>query len=86
MPEAEVPGFDVGPWFGLLAAAGTPGAVSGALATTLQRALARPALRELLARGGLEPMPQTPLAFRGFMAAKTAKWVTLIRDAAIRAE
>jgi len=84
--EAGVPGFDVGSWFGLLAPAGTPAPVTEALSAALRQALARPALRELLARSGLEPMPQTPGEFRGFMAAETRKWATLIQEAGIRAE
>jgi tripartite-type tricarboxylate transporter receptor subunit TctC len=52
----------------------------------LNAVLNDPQVRETLIKNGLEPMPDTPQAFKAFLDAEYDKWGKTIRGAAIRAE
>jgi tripartite-type tricarboxylate transporter receptor subunit TctC len=87
MSEAGMPGFDhVGAWFGIVAPAGTAPAVVTRLNTAIDRALAKPELRERLVGLGMVPVGGTPLAFKQFLEQDSARWSALIKAADIKAE
>jgi tripartite-type tricarboxylate transporter receptor subunit TctC len=84
--EAGVPGYEVNPWFGLLAPAGTPPAIIDKLCTEVARVLELPDVKERLAGIGAEPIGSTPEEFASHIASETAKWSALVKEAGIQME
>jgi tripartite-type tricarboxylate transporter receptor subunit TctC len=84
--EAGVPGYEVNPWFGLLAPAGTPPAIVDKLRTEIVRVLELPDVKESLASIGAEPIGSTPEEFASHIASETAKWAALVKEAGIQME
>jgi len=86
MVEAGVAGYEMGNWYGLLAPAATPPAIVGAVHARATEVLARADTRGQLAKVEVEPAGNTPQEFARFIAAETAKFAALIRDAGIKVE
>jgi tripartite-type tricarboxylate transporter receptor subunit TctC len=84
--EAGVPGYELSPWYGLLAPAGTPRAVVARLSAEVTKIVREPAMREQLAAQGAEPTGGTPEEFLQVLRAETATWTRVVREAGIRAE
>ncbi len=84
--EAGVPGYDVTGWYVFLAPAATPRVIVERLNAEMTRILQLPAVREQLLAVGAEPWPTTPAQAQEFVAAETARWGGVIRQARIRAE
>ncbi|MDP2240101.1 MAG: tripartite tricarboxylate transporter substrate binding protein [Burkholderiales bacterium] len=82
--EAGLDNFEVGLWFGMFAAAGTPRDIINRLNLGLHKALAAPDLKERLATIGVEPMTSTPEEFADFLRSETARYARLIKDAGIK--
>ncbi|WP_427307393.1 tripartite tricarboxylate transporter substrate binding protein [Cupriavidus sp. H39] len=83
---AQLPGYEVGAWFGLVAPQGTPDAVVRKLADAAARATADPATARRLAELGMELAPQPPAAFERFLDAETKKWTGVLKTAGITAQ
>lgn len=81
--ESGLPGYDATPSTLMVAPKGTPAAIVLRLNQALNQALGEPALRERYAALGLTAMPQSPDAAAALLAADTAKWAKVIRDANI---
>jgi tripartite-type tricarboxylate transporter receptor subunit TctC len=77
--SAGVPGFEMSPWIGLFAPAGTPRPVIDRLNAELQRVLAQPDVAQSLADQGLDPWMATPDAFTQRVAADFEKYGRLVR-------
>ena len=86
LAESGVPGYEMNPWFGLFAPAGTPAAVVGKLNAEVTRILALPDVRERLFAIGAEPMGATPEQFAAMVRADVDKWGKLVRAAGISAD
>ncbi len=84
--EAGVAGYELSPWYGLLAPAGTPGAVVARLAAEVTKIVRDPAMREQLSAQGAEPDGRAPEEFARTLRAETATWTKVVRDAGIRAD
>jgi tripartite-type tricarboxylate transporter receptor subunit TctC len=84
--ESGVPEFESITWWGLVAPAGTPKAIIDRLNAEANKALALPAVKEALAKLGVEVDPATPEQFAEFFAAEAAKYAVLVRNAGIKAE
>ena len=82
--EADMPGFDVGVWLGVVATAGTPPAVVDRLNQEIARALTMPDVREKLAGSGLEPMQSTPAEFAAFLKKDTDHWTKVLGESGAR--
>ena len=74
-----LPGFEVNPWWGLLAPINTPAPVIDRIQSELARILKDPAITDRLQQNGLEPAPTTPKEFSSRIAADIAKWREVIR-------
>jgi tripartite-type tricarboxylate transporter receptor subunit TctC len=86
MAEAGFPQIEGGPWFGLVAPAGTPRAVIDWLNAEGRKAFSAPDVRErFLAQGILLPLG-TPEQYGDFIAAEHKRWGEIIRSADIRLE
>jgi tripartite-type tricarboxylate transporter receptor subunit TctC len=84
--EAGVPGYEVDPWYGVIAPGGTPRAVVEQLNAAIRRALAAPDIREKFMAQGLEPRANTPAEFATLIRDEIAKWSKVVRDAGIKPE
>lgn len=82
--EAGLDNFEVGLWYGMFAAAGTPREIINRLNLGLHKALAAPDLKERLATIGVEPLTSTPEEFANFLRSETARYARLIKDAGIK--
>ena len=67
-------------WIGLLAPAGTPGAIVDKLQAEVARIFADPAMQERLQKAGLFPVSSTPAEFDAFIRNETARWSKVIRE------
>ena len=81
--EAGLPDMVVYGWQGVLAPAGTPGAIIERMSQEIARALAQPELRNRLASQGTDPAPLAPVQFQAFMAAEHKRYGEVVRGAKI---
>ena len=84
-PVAEfLPGYEAAGWIGVAAPAGTPEAIVDTLSKQLVAAVADEKIRMRFAELGAIPVSRGPAEFAKFIAAETAKWGKVIRDAGIK--
>jgi tripartite-type tricarboxylate transporter receptor subunit TctC len=81
--ESGLPGFQVMGWYGLLAPAGTPGAIVSRLNADMVSTLNQPDVRQKLGDLGLEVETTTPQGFGDFMKAEIAKYAKVVKAARI---
>jgi tripartite-type tricarboxylate transporter receptor subunit TctC len=84
--ESGVPGFDVSPWFGILAPAHTPPAIVDKLRGDIAEILTRPSVRERFVRSGVDPVGSTPQQFAAFISSEMQKWAKAIKDSGARVD
>jgi tripartite-type tricarboxylate transporter receptor subunit TctC len=84
--EAGLPGFEAISWFGLMAPAGTSGAIVDKVYTRAAQIVATPEMKEKLAQLGLDTTSDPPDAFGAIIKADIAKWAKVINEANIKAE
>lgn len=84
--EAALPGFDLGSWFGIVAPAATPKEVVARLHTEIAKALKSDDIKARFAEIGAEPVGNTPDEMRAQIAAETAKFAKLVKDAKVSIE
>ncbi len=85
VPTLKELGYDlrIENWYGMVAPAGTPPALIAKLNEVAVQAMADPAIKEKLAAQGATLVGNTPEQFRNFIAAETAKWAKVIKDASV---
>jgi tripartite-type tricarboxylate transporter receptor subunit TctC len=86
MAEAGVPGVEGGPWFGLVAPAGTPRPVIEWLNREAKKAFSAPDVRDRFVAQGVEFALGSPQDFANYIAADTKRWGDVIRRAGIKLE
>ena len=86
LAESGLAGYETLAWFGLLAPAKTPPDIVAALHREVQKALARPEVRDTLVRLGSEPSGFGPTEFAAFIRSEIAKYSRIIKDASIKVE
>ena len=86
LAESGLAGYETLAWFGLLAPAKTPPDIVAALHREVQKALARPEVRDTLARLGAEPSGIGAVEFSAFIRSEIAKYTRIIKEAGIRVE
>ena len=86
LAESGLPGFDVNPWFGLLAPAGTPEAVVNQINRDINEALRTLELRQQFAKQGAVPLLMTPAEFAAQVKGDLAKWEKVVRDSGAKLE
>jgi len=84
--EAGVPNYEVDPWYGVIAPAGTPRAIVERLHAAFTRALTAPDVVDKFTLQGLEARTSTPAGFSALIGREIAKWSKVVRDAGIKAE
>ena len=86
MPVAEqgFPDFDVKAWFGLAAPKGTPPDIVAALNRQINAALAKPDVKDRLAKMGMDTAePMTPAQARDFVRREIDQWAVVVKVAYI---
>ena len=79
-----VPNFEVWPWQGLVAPAGTPAAVIAKLHDAYVAAVADPVIRQKLVDAGLEPLQSSPQEMAEYRRKEAARWAEVIKAAKIQ--
>jgi tripartite-type tricarboxylate transporter receptor subunit TctC len=80
----SMPGFEAVSWYALMAPAGTPEAVITRLREGVVRAVNAPEARAALQAQGAQSVGSTPAELAAVIAADTARWAKVIRDADIK--
>ncbi|NYT26140.1 tripartite tricarboxylate transporter substrate binding protein [Alcaligenaceae bacterium] len=78
--EGGYPDFNVNPWFGLFAPAGTPADVISKMNADINETLGRPEVRERFAATGAEPYVTSPAEFGDILRADIEKWSKVVED------
>jgi tripartite-type tricarboxylate transporter receptor subunit TctC len=86
MVELGYPGYDVNPWFGLAAPAGTPRAVVDRLSVEFAKAAKDPEVVKRLADQGIDTWSMTPDQFAAFIKSETARWTDVVKASGAKAD
>jgi len=87
MAESGFPGFEeTAPWVGLLAPAGTPGAVVKRLSDEMRKSVARPETVVRLKALGAITVGDTPAEYSQFLKKDYERWARVIKAAGVKAE
>lgn len=82
----SLPGYTAHVWFGLMAPARTPAAITGKLSDELRAIVNLPDIRERLTNLGYQVKPTTPAEMTKLMADEYEKWGQVIKTAGIKPE
>lgn len=82
--ESGLPGYDVNPWYGVLAPAGLPRDIVAKLNTEIARVVRTPEVSRKFAAQGVETAASTPEEYAAIINADFAKWGKVIREIGIR--
>ena len=82
--ETGMPGFEAVSWYALMAPAGTPDAIIAKLREGTIAAVNAPEAKAALEAQGAQPVGNTPAELAAVIAADTARWAKVIRDADIK--
>jgi tripartite-type tricarboxylate transporter receptor subunit TctC len=80
------PGFTAVSWYGVLAPAGTPGAVISRLSGEFDRIVHEPDTVKQFAAIGGEPIGGSPASLAGFIHQEISRWIRVAKEAGIRIE
>ncbi len=81
-----VPGFEMAPWFGLFAPAGTPRDVVTRLNTETVRILALPDVKANYGNLGLTAVSSTPEQFSVYVREEIVRWAKVVKASGARAD
>jgi tripartite-type tricarboxylate transporter receptor subunit TctC len=84
--EAGVPGYEATNWWGLLAPTGTPPAIVERLHQEVVAVQASAETKKRFESEGAEAVQMSPAQIGAFIAAETAKWARVVKEAGITAE
>jgi tripartite-type tricarboxylate transporter receptor subunit TctC len=82
--EQGFPALAVEDWVGFAVKSGTPDAVVARLNGAINKALAKPKIREAFAKVGAEPAGGTPAAYGDLVKSQTAHWAKVVKDSGIK--
>jgi tripartite-type tricarboxylate transporter receptor subunit TctC len=82
--EAGLSGFELSPWFGLLAPAGTPEAVVKKINADVNEVLRDKAVLERFASSGADPYATTPEQFARVLRDDIQKWAVVVKASGAR--
>jgi tripartite-type tricarboxylate transporter receptor subunit TctC len=82
--EAGFPDLIIQDWFGILVKSGTPNAIVVRLNETMNKALAKPRVREAIEKMAAEPAGGTPDEFGTFLKSQVAHWGKVVKDSGIK--
>jgi len=76
-----LPGYSAGPWYGVLAPAGTPPEILARLNQEIVKILRSPQVKQTLSNEGADPVGSTPTEFATLLIAETERWGKVVRQA-----
>ena len=81
--ESGFPGFDVNPWWGILAPKGTDMAIVRKINADVADILRSKEMIDFLATQGAEPLITSPEEFLAILQADVVKWAKVVKDAGV---
>ncbi len=84
LAESGVAGYDITPWYGLVAPAATPAPIVKGLSVEVGKILQLPDVQTTFANLGLDATPSTPERFREVMLSDIAIAAKIVKDAGIK--
>ena len=84
--EGGLGGAEATNWWGMVAPAGTPAAALERLQKEIAAVVESPEMQKRFQLEGAEGLRMTPREFGGLIAAETAKWTRVVKEAGIKAE
>ena len=82
--EEGFPELIVQDWVGYLVKRGTPGDLVTRLNAAINKALAKPGVREAMAKLGAEPAGGSPAEFGTFVSSQLAYWEKVVKDSGMK--
>ncbi|MFN9121568.1 MAG: Bug family tripartite tricarboxylate transporter substrate binding protein [bacterium] len=84
--EGGAPGYDVTPWYGVLAPAGLPKPLLSRLHGAVSKIVDSPEMRERFVTQGVDLASSTPEAFAALIRAEIPRWRELVKRSGARAD
>jgi tripartite-type tricarboxylate transporter receptor subunit TctC len=84
LDELGLKGFETAVWFGFVAPAGTPPAVTSRIRAAAHAALDTPEVQALFSAQGMDIIKSDAAEFTRYVGSETAKWSKLIQSAGIK--
>ena len=84
--ETVIPGFDILAWAGMFGPANMPPEAVKAISGELQKALAKPEIKDKLTAAGTEVYFSGPADFAAFVKAELPRWTAMIKEAGMEPE
>lgn len=85
MSESDLPGFEVTPWYSVVAPGRTPKEAIARLNSEIVKVLRTPDVKERLSIQGVELVGSTPEELDAYIRREIAKWEKVLKAAGIRA-
>jgi tripartite-type tricarboxylate transporter receptor subunit TctC len=82
--EAGYPNLIIQDWVGYLVKSGTPGEAVARLNAAINKALAKPSVREAFAKLAAEPAGGSPAEFGTFVGSQLAYWSKVVKDSGMK--
>ena len=76
---ADLPGYEGGNWYGVLAPAGTPGDIVNRMNRDIAEILKLPDVQQAFEKQGFIPAGSSPQQFTEFLKEETAKWAAVLK-------
>jgi tripartite-type tricarboxylate transporter receptor subunit TctC len=84
--ESGLAGYEVETWYGVFTTGGTPAAVVQRLASEIGQVVNQPAVREAIAKLGMEAAPSTPDEFAHIVQHDMERWGKVVRTVGIKVD
>jgi tripartite-type tricarboxylate transporter receptor subunit TctC len=83
---ANLPGFEMSAWQGIVVPAATPREVVARLNAEINKAVQNPDLRQRLATGGSEPLGGTSEQYAAYIRSEMQRWTKVVKDSGAKAD
>lgn len=83
---ANLPGFEMSAWQGIVVPAATPKDIVARLNAEVNKAVQNPDLRARLAAGGSEPLGGTSEQYAAYIRSELQRWTKVVKDSGARME
>lgn len=84
--ESGLPDFDLVPWVGMVAPAGTPDAVIDKLSAALLKITQSPDFKHRIALVGGRPRPMSAAEFGNYLRSEVSRWGAIVKESGARIE
>jgi tripartite-type tricarboxylate transporter receptor subunit TctC len=86
LKESGIGGVEVVVWYGVLAPAGTPREIVGALSAAMAKAARAPEVRQRLLDQGAEPVGNSPEEFAKLLREELTRWAEVVKVSGAKAD